>query len=471
MTADAGLDLGFRTLSSEVTGRDLPVEGSIPAWLDGALLRNGPAKFEAGGRRVDHWFDGLAMLHRFGFDGSGVTYTNRFLRTETYRAAVEDGELHSQFASGGGGYLARLRELLVGEPTDNANVHVARFDDEYVAMTETPRYVSFAPDTLHTQGEFRFADDLSGAINCAHVVPDPHRGETVGLLTDFGRRHAYRLYRVRAGHRRRELIADVPVEKPAYLHSFALSANYVVLTEHPFAVDPTSFLLPGGDGFADFFDWEPERGTRFVVVDRDSGAVVARRRAEALFVFHHGNAYEDDGDIVIDLATYPDDGIVGGQVLDEVGDWFRAGDSGRLRRYRVPVDGGPVRSETLADGLEFPRVARGDRTRRHRYVYAQGAASADGNHVLKVDAETGERRRWGESGLFLEEPVVVRAPDAPAGPDPASDRGVVLATGLNVPEERTDLLVLDAETLSERARAPLPHAVPFGFHGRYVPEL
>jgi carotenoid cleavage dioxygenase-like enzyme len=33
------------------------------------------------------------------------------------------------------------------------------------------------------------------------------------------------------------------------------------------------------------------------------------------------------------------------------------------------------------------------------------------------------------------------------------------------------LLVFDAETLTERARAPLPHAVPFGFHGRYFPEL
>jgi carotenoid cleavage dioxygenase-like enzyme len=33
------------------------------------------------------------------------------------------------------------------------------------------------------------------------------------------------------------------------------------------------------------------------------------------------------------------------------------------------------------------------------------------------------------------------------------------------------LLVFDAETLTELARAPLPHAVPFGFHGRYFPEL
>jgi len=31
--------------------------------------------------------------------------------------------------------------------------------------------------------------------------------------------------------------------------------------------------------------------------------------------------------------------------------------------------------------------------------------------------------------------------------------------------------VLDGGTLAELARAPLPHAVPFDFHGRYFPEL
>jgi carotenoid cleavage dioxygenase-like enzyme len=33
------------------------------------------------------------------------------------------------------------------------------------------------------------------------------------------------------------------------------------------------------------------------------------------------------------------------------------------------------------------------------------------------------------------------------------------------------LLMFDAETLTELARAPLPHVVPFGFHGRYFPDV
>ncbi|WP_209452205.1 carotenoid oxygenase family protein [Halosimplex halophilum] len=484
MSMEAGFELGFSTLDDEVADRSLAVEGSLPEWLDGALVRNGPAIFEVGGDRVAHWFDGLAMLHRFAFEGSSdaVRYTNRALRSETYRRAMATGEIAGQFATGGG-YLRRVRQLLFGEPTDNCNVHVARVDDSLVAMTEVPRFRSVDPESLATVGEFAFADALTGHVNCAHVVPDPHRGETVGLLTTFGRPSEYTLYRLPDGSRSREQIATLPADDPAYVHSFALTERYVVLTEHPFVTNPASFLLPGSDSFVDNYDWEPERGTRFRVVDRDTGEVVATRTTDAWFVFHHVNAFEAGPEdaasdaatggaaggadaLVVDLVAYPDADVVEGLYLAEAADWFESGRDGHLRRFRVPLDGRPVTSESLYEGLELPRVAPGDRTKPYRYAYAQGAAERDGNHVAKVDMRSGESRRWEESGVFVEEPVFVRAPDA----ERPGDEGVVLVTALNTTESRTDLLVLDGETLAERARAPLPHAVPFGFHGRYFPE-
>lgn len=56
----AGRGLGFQTLDQELRQIPLPVEGRLPPWLAGALLRNGPAKFEVGSRSYNHWFDGLA---------------------------------------------------------------------------------------------------------------------------------------------------------------------------------------------------------------------------------------------------------------------------------------------------------------------------------------------------------------------------------------------------------------------------
>ena len=467
MSMDAGFELGFSSLDSEVTDRSLTVEGSMPDWLDGTLVRNGPATFDIGGERVDHWFDGLAMLHRFDFAGGAdrVHYTNRSLRSETYRRAVETGEISGQFATGGS-YLQRVRDLLFGEPTDNCNVHVVRVDDSLVAMTEVPRYVAVDPETLDTRGEFAFADALTGHLNCAHVVPDPHRGETVGLLTTFGRPSEYAVYRLPDGARGRERIGSISVSNPAYLHSFALTDRFVVLTEPPFVTHPASFLHPGRSSFVDHYEWRPERGTRFHVLDRDSGEHVATARADAWFVFHHVNAFDTDDELVVDLVAYPDADVVAGLSLTEAADWFEHGTDGQLRRFRIAVGDGSVTSAALSAGLELPRIARADRTREYRYVYAQGAAERDGNHLTKVDVTTGDSQRWEEAGTFVEEPIFVRAPDA----ERPSDEGCVLATALNTSEARTDLVVLDGETLTERARAPLPHAVPFGFHGRYFPE-
>jgi len=61
--------VGFRSLTEETPE---PVAlGTLPSWLEGALLRTGPSKFEVGARTYSHWFDGLAMLHRFAFAKEG----------------------------------------------------------------------------------------------------------------------------------------------------------------------------------------------------------------------------------------------------------------------------------------------------------------------------------------------------------------------------------------------------------------
>ncbi|MEU2025800.1 carotenoid oxygenase family protein [Streptomyces sp. NPDC016469] len=45
---------------------ELSVTGSLPDWLSGTLLRNGPACFEAGALAFQHWFDGQACAPRAG---------------------------------------------------------------------------------------------------------------------------------------------------------------------------------------------------------------------------------------------------------------------------------------------------------------------------------------------------------------------------------------------------------------------
>ena len=84
---------GFQTLDREVVVDDLEVRGELPRWLSGTLVRNGPARFETDRRSFRHWFDGQAMLHRFGFVDGAVSYRNRFLDTPSLRSARDEGRI------------------------------------------------------------------------------------------------------------------------------------------------------------------------------------------------------------------------------------------------------------------------------------------------------------------------------------------------------------------------------------------
>jgi carotenoid cleavage dioxygenase-like enzyme len=460
--------LGFHSLTEEVD-TELAVEGSLPEWLSGTLVRNGPGAFELGGSSVDHWFDGLAMLTAFTFD-DGVHYRNRFLRTDAYEAAV-DGEFAAGFATGGSTLLGRLRQLLFEEPYDNTNVVAERVGDDYVAMTETPRWVAFDPETLETRGHATYEGPApSGQLSCAHLRRDPRTDALVNVEVAFGRQCQYHVYELDASGERHHL-ASVPVDEPAYMHSFALTERYVVLTEFPFVVDPMRFLLPGRQGaFVEQFEWKPEQGTRFVVVDRDAGEVVAEPRTEAFFGFHHVNAYEEGEELVVDLETVPSVGAIESLSLSNLREGELDALAGRPERFRVDLADGTVDRRELYDrGTALPTVPRERWTRPYRYAYAQATdrpVTEWPRELVKVDVETGEGTTFEDDGRNLGEPIFVPRPDGDA-----EDDGVVLSVALDRDAERSVLLVLDGETMTERARAPLPHAVPFDFHGRFFPEL
>jgi beta-carotene 15,15'-monooxygenase len=479
--------LGFHSLTEEVD-RELDVAGDLPDWLSGTLVRNGPGAFELGEASVDHWFDGLAMLTAFTFD-DGVRYRNRFLRTDAYEAAA-CGSFEAGFATGGSSLRGRLQRLLFEDPYDNTNVVAERVGETYVALTETPRWVAFDPDTLERRGHVQYDGPApSGQLSCAHLRRDPATGTLVNVETAFGRTSRYHVHAV-TGPGERDHVASIPVDEPAYMHSFALTPNYVVLTEFPFVVDPLGLLLPGDQGpFVEQFEWKPERGTRFLVVDRASGDVVADPRADAFFGFHHVNAYEGgEGprpsghrpeageELVVDLETVPSVDAIESLYLDAL----RAGEldalAGRLERFRVDLDAGTVQRRELYDGgTALPTVPPERWTRPYRYAYAQGTdrpVSDWPRTLVKVDVEAGTATTFEDGGTFLSEPIFVpRADGAGADGDVPADRGVVLAVALDREAERSDLLVLDGETMTERARAPLPHAVPFDFHGRFFPAL
>jgi len=463
--------LGFTSLEDELDDVGLPVSGSIPGWLEGTLLRNGPGRFEAGEEEFQHWFDGLAMVRRFAFDDGTVRYSNRHLRTEAYAAATGGAVGYGEFGTmPDRGPVERLLRSLAPETTDNAPVHVARLCGETTALTETPHPVAFDPDTLATRAVLSFDDDLPDGHATAHHLQDPERGETWGYVTEFGPRSAYHVWRLPHGSCTRELVGSVPVDEPAYVHSFGLTEDYVVITESPFVTHPLSMLVPTEKPFVERYEWKPWREMRFLVLERTTGNLVAQPRAPPAFVFHHAKVVQRGDRLLVDLVAFDDPRIVRGLSLDRVRR-SGGGGGGDLARYEVPLEGDRAERRTVYEGIALPRVGV-DRTdgADYRYVYGQSATEGEGfaGGVVKIDVETGEAIRWTESGRYAGEPVFVPSPERGRRPDPElEDDGVVLVVVLEADRGHSSLVVLDGGDLSELGRARLPHHLPFGFHGRY----
>jgi len=460
LDAEAGHRLGFRSLGREVTVDRLPQSGRLPDWLRGTLVRNGPAMFEVGERTFNHWFDGLAMLHAFTFAGGRVRYANRFLRSSAYAAWKEHGEIrYSEFATDPCRSVFKgAAAMFVSAPRPNANVNVARLGRRFVAMTELPMPVAFDPQTLRTLGVSGPQPPL-GRLRTAHPHVDPETGERFTYETSLVPPSAgYVVYR---GDRP---LATIPMDEPSYVHSFAMTRRHLVLAEYPFALNPLD-ILQGWRPVIENYRWRPGRPARFFVVDRASGAIAARLESDPFFSFHHVNAFERDGRIHVDLCAYPDAEIIDRLYLKRL----RSADPGiprsELRRYVLDPARGTVERRTIMDAtFELPRKDDARNGRPYRFAYGTSLRDERRSRFIdqltKIDVETGRRATWSERGCFPGEPVLVRAPRART-----EDDGVVLSVVLDALERTSYLLVLDARTFTERARATVPHHIPFGFHG------
>jgi carotenoid cleavage dioxygenase-like enzyme len=457
---------GFETQREELSGRRLPVDGTIPAWLSGQYVQNGPGQFEIGGTTLDHWFDSLAMVRGFVFD-DGISYTNRFVRSRDFEFARETGQVRTPFPGTPSDrpVWTRLRQLFAGEFLDNPVVGIARLGDQLAAITESPTALTLDPETLETTGRIDLTAGLDVDTTLGHPHYDPRRGALVNLGVEFGREMRYTLFRRRDG--RVERTATVDVEDAPYVHSFGLTDRYAVVPSMPFGPNPLSVLLGTVTRrtFVDAFE-RFDRPGRFHVIDRETGDTVARPRVDPCFIYHQVNAFEDGESIVLDAISYPDDSAMEGLTVANLRSPDPSVPRGNLRRFRLPLDGGPATVRTLREGpMEFPVVDYpADLGRAYDRVFVAAGQEGEGvaTTLARVSVPDGEAVTWSEDGCYPGEPMFVRAPPE------ADSEGVVISVA--VTEERSTLLVLDAETMTELARAPLPHRLPYGFHGQFYSD-
>ncbi len=479
-TTTRGLEVGFDDLMEE-TDLELEVQGSLPDWLRGGFVRNGTARWMVGGARLNHWFDGMAMLHRFGFEDGRVTYRNRWLRSRNYEATVRHGRnMYAQFGTDPKrSFLGKLAasidfSLQIG---NNDFITVTQLGSDWISVGETPTQVTIDIDDLATRGTFKFKDRMLAMWTCSHMVPDQSSNRvynySILALPFFSR---YRVWHFDADEHRRVRLVSVKDPRPSYMHSFGLSENYVVLTQFPLKLDAFQLFTSGFTGrpISRCMRWYDDMPTKTVVLDKATGRVVTTVDLPAMFGLHYLNTWEEGDDVVFDIATYENSDPLYHLFFDEL-----LGPHGGdvpfscIMRYRVPLDGSaPPPPQRVSDAaIEMPRINDQRSSRPYRFAYGQSWSERGRwyNRLVKIDTENPDPAAnatvWGADGLLPSEPVFVPRPSAED-----EDDGVLMSVVLDVTEKTpaSFLVVLDARTFVEVARARLPHLVPFGLHGEFV---
>ena len=482
--------LGFTNLMQEVSVDSILVVGNIPEWLSGTLFRNGPAQFTTQTSWVSNWFDGLAMVHAFSFNNGVISYSNRFLKSDDYRYVQKTGKMdYEGFAQDPCKSIFRqLFSFFVPaqkERMPNANVNIACYTNRLVALTETPLPIEFDSATLETLGVMRYTDSHAQVDihDTAHPQYDSVRQEHIGYFTQFGRHSTHNVFRIKDGSTRREIIASIPTDKPSYMHSFFITERYAILTLLPLVVNPLALLFKK-QSFIKNFSWQPALGTRLAVVDRINNKLYGIYKTAPFFAFHTVNAFEQDNSIVMDIVMYPDPSVINdAQFVKALAPWpskkipvtilpvdASRFDAGQLIRMTLNLSTEEVEVKKLFDQfVELPRINYDHySTKPYTYVYAYGKKHSPmyvADVLFKINVTDGIALEWHEPHCYPGEPVFVAAPRKKS-----EDDGVVLSVVLDVQKGTSFLLVLDALTFKERARAWVPHHIPFGIHGLFLAQ-
>jgi torulene dioxygenase len=336
-------------------------------------------------------------------------------------------------------------------------------------------------------------------MSCAHAHFDPVNGDVYNVNLAFGMSATYRIFRTSRATGQTEILATISERdlKPAYLHSFFLTEDYVIVAVWP------SYFAGGGAkmlwerNLVDAVEpFDPKNETKWLVVDRKHGrGLVAKFSSPAAFSFHTINAWQEerDGktDIICDTIEYQNLDIFHRLYYENMmstGEGvtkYAAGANPMTKplftRYRL----GEIPSkEEKSSALKVPRKAevlfqlKGPQvgelpttnpvyaTKETRYLYSMvdSGESSWMDGIAKTDLETKETIYWRHPHHTPGETIFV--------PDPSGDgedSGFLLSVILDGDKGTSYLLCLDARTMKEVGRAECDVAIGLGFHGRHLP--
>lgn len=435
---------------------DAVIQGRLPRALRGTFYRNGPGRFELGGERYHHWFDGDGFAQAWSVGDGKVRHRGRFVETQRYR----DESAAGQFLYPAFGTLVTRRGVRDNDTMNAANTNLLPYDGRLYALWEGGSATELDPATLATRGLKSWSDELRAMPFSAHPKLDPQGGMwNFGTLPGANRLALYQI-----GARGQVLrTALLPVPQLALVHDFVVSGKHLI-----FVVPPYDLKQDPGLSFADRHVWNTARATRVIVVAKDTLALRQVFELPPQMVFHFGNAWEDGDCTRFDLVLHD------GDALAEVGGVMAGRRTApRSRAVQVTLDyaSGQARTVRLFGTSEFPRVMPQVAMARHRKLALLGSSGAtpdlrlDSVNLVDTDSGQVDGYTFG-AGWQVEEHVLVARPGARSETD-----GYLVGVAQDLRVGVTVMTVFDAAGVKDGplALARLPYRAPHCFHGNFLP--
>jgi len=454
----------YAPVDTEIEAEKLQVFGEVPSDLNGVYVRNGPnPRYEAKGRY--HWFDGDGMLHAVHIKDGVISYRNRWIRTAGFeREQAEDRSIWT-------GLMESIKHNPADMPLkDTGNTDLVYHNKHLLSlwyMAGQPYKVDAC--SLETLGVEDFGGKLRNKMS-AHAKVDEHTGEL--MFFDYGPRPPYMTYGVASADG--TLTHLVPIDLPGSRspHDMAITENYSILFDMPLFAD--SEALKQGRTSVKFHRNTP---TRIGVIPRHGDSASIRwYEAEACYMYHTINAWEEGDEIVLDgcRVVNPEPPLTGEGELERMLAYLRL--DARLYRWRINLRTGAVKEGYADDdNSEFPTMNMNHLGRFSRYAYnvhisPEPTLLFDG--IVKYDTVKGSSEKYffGPGRYGSESPFAPRPGSRPGVT--AEDDGYLLTFVHDESANYSELLIMDAKNLTAGpiARARIPQRVPLGFHACWVPE-
>ena len=445
----------MRSIAREHGFLPLRVEGTIPAGLEGLLVRTGPGLYEGFGQRVSHSFEADGALTGIRLRGGRAEGAIRLCRSAGLDAEERAGKpLFGSRAHP----LRRLVRSLRRDVKNTGNTSVLAWQERLFALVESSKPLEIDPATLRTIGE----TDLGGAITAAFSA-HPHRVVTRKAVYNFGLDYGPRsklvLYELPFEGRARTL-ASIPLSMPVMLHDFAVGPRHAVFFVSPVRIDIPRALL-GMRSFGQIIRWEPRRGTEVIVVPLDAPERVTRFTVPAFFQWHFAGLAERGNELVVHYVRYDD--LTSFDQLASTG----VTQPGYLHEAVVDPISRTVRSEQVWDGpAEFPVLDP-----RHEGCSYRELVVVSSKEKRAALAHVDLKTRQTRLAVFPEEHVVSEALLVPRGPSAPEGDGWALTLVYDGAIGTSHLAILDTARWEDGpiARCHFETHVPMTFHGSWLP--